>query len=72
MEPEHLDKLIGWYREEIEDLMAEGASPEILKEPVFARMVLKSMMQRHLPEIRADPDLLEPILREASPEEFFR
>jgi hypothetical protein len=29
------------------------------------------MVRQHLPEIRADPDLVEAILQKASPEAFF-
>ena len=71
MKPEHLEKLIEWYREELEDFKAQSIDGETIKEPAFAKVVLESMVQRHFPEIRADPDLLEATLQAASPKVFF-
>lgn len=55
MKPEYLEKLIEWYREELEDFKAQGVDGETLKKPAFAEVVLESMVGRHLSEIRADP-----------------
>ena len=71
MKPEHLEKLIEWYREELEDFKAQGIDGEAIKKPAFAKVVLEATVRRHLPEIRADPDLLEAALQAASPEVFF-
>jgi hypothetical protein len=44
-----------WCREEIEAFKVKGATDEDLKEPAFARLVLRTVLEKHADQIRSDP-----------------
>jgi hypothetical protein len=68
------DQLDAWCVEEIAAFKAKGATEEDTKEPAFAHLVLKTVLEKHADEIRADPELEEAVFKlsfeEASPSEL--
>ena len=48
-------QLDAWCSEQIDALKAKGATDEDLKEPAFARLVLRTVLEKHAGEIRSDP-----------------
>ena len=53
MDPEYHNQLDAWFSEELDALRAKGATGEDLKEPAFARLVLRTVLEKHADEIRA-------------------
>ena len=72
MEPEYHNQLNAWCSEEVDALKAKGATDEDLKAPAFARLVLRTVLEKHASQIRSDPGLRKAVFRlvfeEATPE----
>jgi hypothetical protein len=52
-----------WCSEEVDALKAKGASDEDLKEPAFAKLVLRTVLEKHTDEIRANREFAKAVLR---------
>jgi hypothetical protein len=61
MKPEYLDQLNAWYHEEVDALKANGATEPHFKEPVFAQLVIKKIIENHSDEIPADQEFAESV-----------
>jgi hypothetical protein len=57
MKPEEFQRQLDVWcgGEEIEAFRVRGATDEDLKEPAFARLVLRTVLEKHAGEIRSDP-----------------
>jgi hypothetical protein len=64
MKPEEFRRQLDvWCSEEVEALKAKGATDEDLKEPAFARLVVRTVLEKHAGEIRSDPGFRKVVLR---------
>ena len=63
MDPEYHNQLDAWFSEELDALRAKGATGEDLKEPAFARLVLRTVLEKHASQIRSDPGLRKAVFR---------
>ena len=55
--------IVRWCREETEAFKVKGATDEDLKEPVFARLVLRTVLEKHAGEIRSDLGFRKAVFR---------
>jgi hypothetical protein len=76
MNPEYQSRLNGWCDEEVESFKTKGATDEDLNEPVFAGLVLTTVIKSHANEIRADREFAREVfqmaLEHATPEQLRR
>ena len=64
MKPEEFRRQLDvWCSEEVEALKAKGATDEDLKEPAFARLVVRTVLEKHAGEIRSDPGFRQAVFR---------
>jgi hypothetical protein len=61
MTPDNLEKLNGWFMEQIAALKAEGASEQDFEDSSVADLALRKIFEQHFEEIRNDADLTDEI-----------
>jgi hypothetical protein len=65
-------RIEAWFKEEMELLIAKGATSQDLEEKAFEELLADNVSVRHFGEIQSDPELREEIfgvtLRHAPPE----